>query len=90
MDERSEETVKWSSSTFVYKGNIASFFMNAKKFVSLMFHKGTSIKDQLGLLSGEGKESRLARFKNKEDILNKKEALQAIIMEWIVIKNNCN
>jgi len=41
-------------------------------------------------LSGEGKESRLARFKNKEDILNKKEALQAIIMEWIVIKNNCN
>jgi len=45
MDERSEETVKWSSSTFVYKGNIASFFMNAKKFVSLMFHKGTSIKD---------------------------------------------
>ena len=44
-DERIEETIKWRSPTFVYKGNIASFFMNAKKFVSLMFHKGAFITE---------------------------------------------
>jgi hypothetical protein len=45
----------------MYKGNIASFFMNAKKFVSLMFHKGAAIKDNSGLLEGEGKEGRVIR-----------------------------
>ena len=35
-DNRVEEAVKWSAPTFMYKGNIASFFMNTKKFVSLI------------------------------------------------------
>ena len=46
-----EETIKWSSPTFMYKGNIASFFMNAKKQVSLMFHKGALINDSSGPVS---------------------------------------
>ena len=46
----------------MYKGNIASFFMNAKKFVSLMFHKGATINIENGLLEGDGKEARVARF----------------------------
>lgn len=87
-DERIEETIKWSSPTFMYKGNIASFYMNAKKFVSLMFHKGASIKDDFGLLSGDGKETRVARFQDREDILKKKEALQAVIKEWILMMDN--
>ena len=78
-----EETIKWSSPTFMYKGNIASFFFNAKKFVSLMFHKGATIKDESGLLEGEGKETRMARFQDLADVEKKKEALQAIIREWI-------
>lgn len=86
-DDRIEETIKWSSPTFMYKGNIASFFMNAKKFVSLMFHKGATIKDDFGLLSGDGKEARVARFQDIEDIEKKKEALQAVIKEWILMKD---
>ena len=42
-DKRIEEDIKWSVPTFMYKGNIASYYMNAKKFVSLMFHKGALI-----------------------------------------------
>ena len=38
-DDRVEETIKWSTPTFMYKGNIASFNIKAKNFVSLMFHK---------------------------------------------------
>jgi len=82
-DERVEETIKWSSPTFMYKGNIASFFMNAKKFVSLMFHKGATIKDNSGLLEGEGKEGRVARFNDLADIEKKQNALQEVIREWI-------
>lgn len=82
-DDRIEETIKWSSPTFMYKGNIASFFMNAKKFASLMFHKGASIKDKSGLLQGDGKEGRVVRFEDMADIEKKKTALQEVVREWI-------
>ena len=62
------ETIKWSCPTFMYKGNMASFFMNAKKFVSLMFHKGALLPNKSGLLNGDGKEARVARFENLADI----------------------
>ncbi len=67
-DDRIEETIKWSSPTFTYKGNMASFFMNARKFVSLMFHYGTYIEHVNDLLEGDGKMGRTARFKNMEDM----------------------
>ena len=86
-DERIEETIKWSSPTFMYKGNIASFFMNAKKFVSLMFHKGATINDKNGLLEGDGKEARVARFNDMADIKKKKKALEAVIKEWIKMQD---
>ena len=40
-------------------------------------------KDDSGLLEGEGKEARVARFKDLADIEKKKDALQEIIREWI-------
>mgnify|MGYP000545438320 CR=1 FL=1 len=84
-DAKIEETIKWNAPTFMYNGNIASFFMNAKKFVSLMFHKGVLIKDDFDLLEGDGKEGRVARFNDIKDIENKKEALQSLIKEWILM-----
>ncbi len=87
-DDRIEETIKWSSPTFMYKGNIASFFMNAKRFVSLMFHKGAMIDDPFKLLEGDGKETRVARFQNLEDVKKKEIALRAVILEWIKLMDN--
>jgi uncharacterized protein YdeI (YjbR/CyaY-like superfamily) len=87
-DDRIEEAIKWSSPTFMYKGNIASFSMNAKKFVSLMFHKGATIKDNSGLLEGEGKESRVARFEDLADIEKKKTALREVMREWIRMQDS--
>jgi uncharacterized protein YdeI (YjbR/CyaY-like superfamily) len=86
-DERIEETIKWSAPTFMYKGNMASYFMNAKKFVSLMFHQGAYIEDKSGLLQGDAKEGRTARFENMEDIEAKKEALQSVVREWIRLQD---
>ena len=86
-DERIEETIKWSSPTFMYKGNIASFNFRAKKLVSLMFHNGASIKDKSGLLEGDGKLARVARFYGIDDIEKKKGDLQNIIRAWIKMQD---
>ena len=77
------ETIKWSSPTFMYKGNIASFFMNAKQHVSLMFHKGALLPNQSGLLEGDGNEARTAKFSSLDDINEKADALQEVVREWI-------
>jgi hypothetical protein len=87
-DDRISEAVKWKSPTFMYKGNIASYFLNAKSHVSLMFHKGATIPDPLNLLEGDGKESRVARFTDLADIEAKKEALEAVIAEWIQLRDD--
>ncbi|WP_339794327.1 MAG: DUF1801 domain-containing protein [Imperialibacter sp.] len=78
-----EETIKWNSPTFLYKGNMASYFMNAKKHVSLMFHKGAFIKDKSGLLEGDGKEGRVAKFTTIDEIMNRKQDLENIVIEWV-------
>ena len=77
------EDIKWSAPTFMYKGNIASFFPNAKKQVSLMFHKGALLDDGKGLLEGDGKEARVARFADLKDIEKKKAALQQVVKRWM-------
>ena len=78
-----EETIKWSSPTFLYKGNMASYFMNAKKHVSLMFHKGAMIDDSTGLLTGDGKEGRTAKFANMEEIESRKADLESVVLGWV-------
>jgi uncharacterized protein YdeI (YjbR/CyaY-like superfamily) len=87
IDKRIEEDIKWSVPTFKYKGNIASYYMNAKKFVSLMFHKGAMIPDKSGLLEGDGKEARVARFTDTDDIKRKRKALESVIKEWIKMRD---
>ncbi|MCD6011995.1 MAG: hypothetical protein K0Q79_1857 [Flavipsychrobacter sp.] len=82
-----EETIKWSSPTFMYKGNMASYFMNAKKHVSLMFHKGAYIKDKTGLLEGDGKEGRTAKFANMGEIKKRKKDLETVVREWINLQD---
>ncbi|HZY35779.1 MAG TPA: DUF1801 domain-containing protein [Mucilaginibacter sp.] len=82
-----EETIKWNSPTFLYKGNMASYFMNAKKHVSLMFHKGAFIKNQNGLLVGDGKESRVAKFANMQEIEKRRKDLETVVREWIKLQD---
>jgi len=85
--DKIEEIVKWSAPTFMYKGNIASFYMTTKQHVSLMFHTGAAIPDKFGILEGEGSVSRVAKFADMKDIEKKKKALQSVIKEWIKLKD---
>ncbi len=86
-EEGLEETIKWNSPTFLYKGNMASYFINAKKHVSLMFHKGALIEDSSGLLEGEGKEARTVKLHSLEEIEERKADLQRIVRTWVKMRD---
>ena len=81
-DERVTECVKWQSPTFVYKGNLASIMPGAKRFVSLMFHRGASIPGNHPELQGGGDVGRYMRFESVEDVAAKREALRAAVRAW--------
>lgn len=86
-DDRVTEVIKWQAPTFVYKGNIASFYPKTKTHASLMFHRGAALDDPDGLLEGEGDVSRVARFLDAGDLAAKREALQRLIREWIELRD---
>ncbi|WP_420632008.1 DUF1801 domain-containing protein [Candidatus Leptofilum sp.] len=81
-DERIEETIKWQAPTFVYRGNLASFFPKSKKHASLMFHKGKFIQGDFPNLVGDGKEARSMKFTSFADLETKKDELSAIVVAW--------
>jgi len=85
-DPRVSEAIKWQAPTFMYRGNIASFYPKSTKHVSLMFHTGASLPDPAGLLEGEGATSRVAKFADAEDLETKTAALQDLVRAWIAQK----
>ena len=87
-DPRISETIKWKAPTFMFQGNIASFFPRSKSHVVLMFHTGAVLPDPGGLLEGDGPVSRVARFSDHEDLALKTPRLQDLIRAWIVDKES--
>jgi len=52
-----------------------------------MFHTGASLPNPTGLLEGEGDTSRVAKFYSADDLATKAAALQALIREWITMRD---
>jgi hypothetical protein len=86
VDGRMSEAIKWKAPTFVFRGNLASFYPKSAKHVSLMFHTGASLPDPSGLLEGEGDTSRVARFLDADDLAAKADALRDLVRAWIASK----
>lgn len=81
-DDRIGEVIKWSTPTFVYKGNLASFQPRAKQFVSILFHEGASIPGSHSLLEGGGDHARYARIADEDDLEARRPELEAIVRAW--------
>lgn len=80
-DDRVTETIKWSTPTFVYKGNILSF--NPSKIaVSLMFHRGAEIPGTHPRLEGDGRLVRTMRFESADDIEAGRHHIEAAVAAW--------
>jgi len=81
-DPRITETVKWSTPTFSYLGNVVSFQPRATKFVSLLFHEGASIPGHHPRLEGDGPHVRTMRFSDMADAEAGADELQAVVRAW--------
>jgi hypothetical protein len=81
-DDRIGEVIKWSTPTFVYKGNLASFQPRAKQFVSILFHEGASIPGEHSLLEGGGDHARYARIADEGELEARRPELEAIVRAW--------
>jgi uncharacterized protein YdeI (YjbR/CyaY-like superfamily) len=86
-DSKMTEVIKWGGPTFVYKGNLATLTPRSKRFVNLFFQTGAVIRDGHGILEGDAKEVRVARFHNMKEIEEKEEALKAVVREWIRLRD---
>ncbi|WP_373635594.1 DUF1801 domain-containing protein [Yoonia sp. SS1-5] len=86
-DPRVSETIKWQAPTFVYKGNIASFFPRSRKHASLMFHKGADIPGDFQNLMGDGKDARSFKAATLEEVDQKSAELRAIIKAWCALQD---
>ena len=81
-DPRVTETIKWSTPTFEYRGNIASINPQAKAYVSLLFHQGARISGSHPILEGGGDTARYARVDSPADLDAKRQALEAVVRAW--------
>lgn len=81
-DPRICEAIKWQAPTFVYKGNLASFFPKAKKHATLMFHTGASLAGDFPSLEGDGDTSRSMKFSDLDDVKAKTGELRGIVKAW--------
>jgi len=86
-DNKMTEVIKWGGPTFVYKGNLATLTPRTKRFVNLFFQTGAVIPNGHGILEGDAREVRVARFQDMKDIDQKEKALQAVVREWIRLKD---
>jgi hypothetical protein len=80
-DERITESIKWSTPTYSYKGNIFSF-NPAKRFVSLLFHTGAHIPGSHPGLEGDGATARVMRFTDAPDVKRRSDELTAVLRAW--------
>ena len=94
------ERIKWNNPSFYYTGEVKPFdpkeykreiivFNLFKGRIMLVFPSGSKITNTFGLLEGDYKDGRrLLIFKDLEDVLSKKNALQNIIKEWLTLIDN--
>ena len=86
-DERIEESIKWKSPTFSYKGNIASFNPRSKQHASLMFHTGSSIPGDFPHLEGSGDVARYLKVEDLDQARELEPELVAIFKAWCQMKD---
>ena len=86
-DLRIAESIKWSTPTFEYKGNIFSF-NPAKKLVSLLFHTGAHLPGKHPGLEGDGDTARVMRFRDLAEVHKRGHELTAVLQAWCAWKDS--
>lgn len=85
-NKKVQERVKWNAPSFFYEKDIAAFNLHTRDFAQLvlLFPNGL-IEDPTGLLEGDYKDRRVARFVSLADVRKKSAALKRIINQWVAL-----
>lgn len=85
-DDRISECVKWQAPTFVYEGNLASFYPKSMNYATLMFHQGARIPGKFPNLQGLGTEARAMKIVSIAEAEERRDELEEIIRAWIALR----
>ena len=89
-DNRVEESIKWQSPTFSFEGNIASINPKARRYVSLMFHRGAEIPGKFPHLQGDGRLTRYLNITDRAELEEVRLELSALVRSWCAMKSVYN
>jgi uncharacterized protein YdhG (YjbR/CyaY superfamily) len=81
-DRRITECIKWQAPTFVYEGNLASFFPKSKQHASLMFHEGANIPGKHPRLEGTAEKGRSLKIATIAEAGAAKKDIERIVKAW--------
>lgn len=81
-DSRIGECIKWQAPTFVYQGNLASFYPKSKQHASLMFHTGAQIPGKHARLEGTGDTSRVLKLASVAEADAAQKDIVRIVEAW--------
>lgn len=87
-DDRIEEIIKWDTPTFVYKGDLASFFPKATHHAVVMFHHGAKIPGSFPHLEGKTSDGRVMRIVSIAEAEERRDELNAIVQSWIAWRDS--
>jgi hypothetical protein len=76
------ESMKWKTPTFSYRGNLASFNPRSKAHVSLLFHTGWSIPGDHPRLQGGGDVARYISLADQAEVEDAADDLRRIVAAW--------
>lgn len=84
------ERIKWNAPSFYYKEDLGAFNPRATQYAHLilLFPGGAGMQDDTGLLEGNHKDRREAKFHNMADVNAKKPALEALVQRWVGLRDD--
>lgn len=88
VDDRITETIKWDTPTFVYMGNIASFYPHTMDHVTLVFHRGMRIPGSYPHLEPEAADRAIMRISSFEEAEELREEIEALVKAWIMLRGD--
>jgi hypothetical protein len=89
VSDKISERIKWNAPSFFYKDDLGAFNPRATEYAHLilLFPGGAGMEDKSGLLEGNHKDRREAKFHSLDDVKTKKRALEKLIKNWLALRD---
>jgi len=89
VSDKISERIKWNAPSFFYKDDLGAFHVRATEYAHLilLFPGGAGMDDKSGLLEGNHKDRREAKFHSMDDVKAKQRALEKLVKNWIALRD---